>query len=131
MPIRLYRMQLEMNVDILRQYCVRKEYEFSVHYEEGDNKIEFYDVVATFATPEVVLALSFIFQEDTSKWSRFKTCRFLIGLCKAIKTPNYQDWQNYFSKFIIGKIPHNFTLSELKEFVVAVSETITPVSPDS
>ena len=124
MPIDLYRHQMEMNVEILRQYCVRKD------YEEGDN-IDYFNVAAVFPPPEVALALSFIFQEDASKWSRFKTCRVLIALCRAIKTPAYYDWQNHVSKFITGKMPHNFTLSELKEFVVAVSETITPVSPDS
>ena len=125
MPIDLYRHQMEMYVEILRQYCVRKD------YEEGDN-IQYFDVVPVFPTPEVVLALSFIFQKDTSKWSRFETCRVLIGLCRAINTPAYYDWQNHVSKLITAKIPpHNVTLSELKEFVGDVSETITPVSPDS
>ena len=128
MPIGLYRKQIEINVEILRQFCVRKEYEVNgFDYNEGEN---YFDVVAVFPTPEVVLATSFVFQTDASQWSPYHTQRALTDLCRVIKTPGSYDWQNSISKFILER-PRKFTLSELKEFVAAVSKTITPVSRDS
>ena len=128
MPIGLYRKQIQINVEILRKFCVRKEYEVNgFDYNEGEN---YFDVVAVFPTQEVVLATSFVFQTDASQWSRYHWKRVLTDVCRVIKTPHYFHWQNRFSKFILER-PHKFTLSELKEFVAAVSKTITPVSRDS
>ena len=128
MPIGLYRKQIQFNVEILRKFCVRKEYEVNgFDYNEGEN---YFDVVAVFPTPEVVLATSFVFQTDASQWSPYHTQRALTDLCRVIKTPGSYDWQNSISKFILER-PRKFTLSELKEFVAAVSKTITPVSRDS
>ena len=124
MPIGLYRKQIEINVEILRQFCVRKEYDVNgFDYNEGENH---FDVEAVCPTQEVVLATSFVFQTDASQWSPYHTQRVLTDLCRVIKTPGSYDWQNSISKFILK--PRKFTLSELKEFVAAVSKTITPVS---
>ena len=128
MPIGLYRKQIQFNVEILRKFCVRKEYEANPFmYKEGEI---YFEVEAQFPPPEVVLATSFVFQTDASQWSPYHWKRYLTDVCRVIKTPDYYDWQNRFSKFILER-PRKFTLSELKEFVAAVSKTITPVSRDS
>ena len=124
MPIGLYRKQIEINVKILRKFCLLKKYYTNpCLYKEGEI---YFKVVAGFPPPKVVLAISFVFQTDASQWSPYHTQRALTDLCRVIKTPGSYDWQNSISKFILK--PRKFTLSELKEFVAAVSKTITPVS---
>lgn len=114
MPFGLFREQIRMNADILRKHIDDNISYYASKYIT--NNPEHQTVMPNDPSWEVVLALSFIFEQDVSKWSS-RMCFSTLHL--VWKETGYSskrsNWHNVIEKHVLKMTDTKYTQLQLQK----------------